>query len=169
MKTLKTKSQLETSSSHLVKGRKVDRIKKDLPHDMLFHTFLMSYLVNTSTKYFISATKPSLPFSLSLSVSLSAMEKTDSERRIVERREEKRKENGGHVVYHPVISAVERCPSTDVKLAAIAVGLNIRLKAADMPAGMQERAFRYARLLLDAAATDTRPNPTHIALALKKV
>ncbi|KAJ8616386.1 hypothetical protein MRB53_035758 [Persea americana] len=96
------------------------------------------------------------------------MEKTDSERRIVERREEKRKENGGHVVYHPVISAVERCPGTDVKLAAIAVGLNIRLKAADMPAGMQERAFRYARLLLDAAATDTRPNPTHIALALKK-
>ncbi|XP_010264358.1 PREDICTED: dynein light chain 1, cytoplasmic-like [Nelumbo nucifera] len=56
----------------------------------------------------------------------------------------------------------------EAKLAAIAVELNIRLKSADMPATMQERAFRQARALLDAASNNSRPNPTLMALALKK-
>lgn len=63
-----------------------------------------------------------------------------------------------------------RAPSSsEVKLAAIAIDLNIRLRAADMPASMQERAFRYTRSLLDANPHEKRPNPTHLAMSLKKV
>ncbi|KAL6321810.1 hypothetical protein AAG906_035507 [Vitis piasezkii] len=54
-----------------------------------------------------------------------------------------------------------------VKLAAVAVDLNVRLRSADMSAAMQERAFRYARSLLDAHS-DNVPTPTHLAMRLKK-
>ena len=57
----------------------------------------------------------------------------------------------------------------EVNLAAIAVDLNIRLRSADMPAMMQERAFRCTRALLDSNREEKRPNPTHLAMALKKV
>ncbi|KAJ6946556.1 hypothetical protein NC651_001316 [Populus alba x Populus x berolinensis] len=54
-------------------------------------------------------------------------------------------------------------PPNPVKLAAIAVNLNIRLRSADMPGAMQERAFRCTRTLLDATSLESKkPNPTHI-------
>ena len=59
-------------------------------------------------------------------------------------------------------------PPPEVKLAAVAVDLNVRLRSADMSAAMQERAFRYARSLLDAHS-DNMPTPTHLAMRLKKV
>ncbi|KAH6778429.1 Dynein light chain type 1 family protein [Perilla frutescens var. frutescens] len=55
----------------------------------------------------------------------------------------------------------------EVKLAALAISFNIRLRSADMPVPMQERALRHARALLDAAA-HRRPNPTLLARSLKK-
>lgn len=57
--------------------------------------------------------------------------------------------------------------SEEVKLAALAISFNIRLRSADMPLPMQERALRHARALLDAAA-HRRPNPTLLARSLKK-
>ncbi|PON81856.1 Dynein light chain [Trema orientale] len=61
----------------------------------------------------------------------------------------------------------------EVKLAAIAISSNVRLRSSDMPAHMQEHAMRCTRSLLDSVVspettTKTRPNPTHIARALKK-
>ncbi|KAM7498708.1 hypothetical protein LguiA_023122 [Lonicera macranthoides] len=54
-----------------------------------------------------------------------------------------------------------------VKLAAIAISLNIRLRSADMPSAMQEHALRCTRSLLDASPS-TRPSPTLLARSLKK-
>lgn len=59
-------------------------------------------------------------------------------------------------------------PTVEVKLAAIAISLNVRLKSADMPLSMQERALSYTRSLVDAAS-DHRPNSALLARALKKV
>ncbi|KAF9685671.1 hypothetical protein SADUNF_Sadunf03G0078600 [Salix dunnii] len=61
-------------------------------------------------------------------------------------------------------------PATnEVKLAAIAVELKIRTRSADMPGAMQERSFRFSRALLDANNLKSKnPNPTHIAMSLKK-
>lgn len=56
-----------------------------------------------------------------------------------------------------------------VKLASLAVSFNIRLRSADMPSAMQERALRHARALLDSSAAHRRPNPTLLARSLKKV
>ncbi|KAJ9182890.1 hypothetical protein P3X46_006834 [Hevea brasiliensis] len=62
----------------------------------------------------------------------------------------------------------DRIPTEEVmKLAAIAISLNVRPRSSDMPLHMQERAFRYARSFLDSAPKH-RPNPTHLARALKK-
>ncbi|KAL0443525.1 UNVERIFIED_CONTAM: Dynein light chain, cytoplasmic [Sesamum latifolium] len=55
----------------------------------------------------------------------------------------------------------------EVKLAALAISFNARLRAADMPSAMQERALRHARALLDSAGP-RRPNPTLLARSLKK-
>ncbi|KAK9148375.1 hypothetical protein Scep_007132 [Stephania cephalantha] len=57
--------------------------------------------------------------------------------------------------------------SSEVKLAAISVSLNVRPRSADMPASMQERAFRCTRSLLDDKRS-TKPSHTHIARSLKK-
>ncbi|KAK9142928.1 hypothetical protein Syun_012328 [Stephania yunnanensis] len=57
--------------------------------------------------------------------------------------------------------------SSEVKLAAISVSLNVRPRSADMPASMQERAFRCTRSLLDNQRS-TKPSHTHIARSLKK-
>lgn len=65
--------------------------------------------------------------------------------------------------------AVSRPLGSEVKLAAVAVDLNVRLRSADMPAEMQERAFRCTRALLDANREEKRPNPTLLAMSLKKV
>ncbi|WCJ36472.1 Dynein light chain 1 cytoplasmic [Euphorbia peplus] len=54
-------------------------------------------------------------------------------------------------------------PPNQAKLAAIAVDLNVRLRSADMPAAMQERAFRCTRSVLQ-----NKLNPSHIAMSLKK-
>ncbi|GAA0185331.1 microtubule or microtubule-binding cytoskeletal protein [Lithospermum erythrorhizon] len=54
-----------------------------------------------------------------------------------------------------------------VKLAAIAISLNIRLRSADMPFSLQERAICYTRSLLSSTATN-RPSPTILAGAIKK-
>ncbi|KAL3821185.1 hypothetical protein ACJIZ3_007090 [Penstemon smallii] len=58
----------------------------------------------------------------------------------------------------------------EVKLAALAISFNIRLKSSDMPSAMQERALRHTRALLDSAASagHRRPNPTLLARSLKK-
>ncbi|KAK6926409.1 Dynein light chain, type 1/2 [Dillenia turbinata] len=97
----------------------------------------------------------------SLSLSISNMEAIAEENR----------EEGLRYASRRMLTApaerLQRAPSMEVKLAAIAVDLNVRLRSADMPVVMQERALRYARALLDADPK-TRPNPTHIALALKK-
>ncbi|KAH7860622.1 hypothetical protein Vadar_015779 [Vaccinium darrowii] len=60
--------------------------------------------------------------------------------------------------------------SEEVKLAAIAITLNIRLRSADMPLSMQERALRFTRSLLDSApaAGNHRPSPSLLARSLKK-
>ncbi|XWS36956.1 hypothetical protein CRYUN_Cryun19dG0002000 [Craigia yunnanensis] len=67
---------------------------------------------------------------------------------------------------------VARAPpplSNELKLAAIAVDLNVRLRSADMPLAMQERATRRARALVDANSDkNKRPNPTQLAMCLKK-
>ncbi|EXB51370.1 Dynein light chain [Morus notabilis] len=66
-----------------------------------------------------------------------------------------------------------------VKLAAIAMSFNVRLRSSDMPPHMQAHALRCTRSLLDSSnppatvvppttKAKTRPNPTHIARALKK-
>ncbi|KAI3457466.1 hypothetical protein Pfo_014129 [Paulownia fortunei] len=55
----------------------------------------------------------------------------------------------------------------EVRLAALAISFNIRLRSADMPFAMQERALRHARALLDSA-DHRRPNPTLLARSLKK-
>ncbi|KAG5228561.1 hypothetical protein OIU78_010041 [Salix suchowensis] len=69
----------------------------------------------------------------------------------------------------PVPPMVRPPSPNPVKLAAIAVSLNIQLRSADMPGAMQERAFRCARALLDATSLESKkPNPTHIARCLKK-
>ncbi|XP_043696909.1 dynein light chain-like [Telopea speciosissima] len=79
-----------------------------------------------------------------------------------------RKQGEGVVVYPPRRMSAARTPwPPEVKLAATAVELNVRPRSADMPADMQERAFRYSRALVDAAP-DKRPNLTHLALSLKK-
>ncbi|GAV79130.1 Dynein_light domain-containing protein [Cephalotus follicularis] len=65
----------------------------------------------------------------------------------------------------PVVGA--RPPVNEVKLAALVVDLNIRLRLADMPAAMQERVFSYTKPLLDANAQG-RSSLTHIAMCLKK-
>ncbi|XVF54959.1 hypothetical protein PTKIN_Ptkin05aG0222700 [Pterospermum kingtungense] len=60
-------------------------------------------------------------------------------------------------------------PPDELKLAAIAVNLNVRLRSADMPPPMQERAIRRARALVDANPDkNKRPNPTQLAMCLKK-
>ncbi|KAL7087668.1 hypothetical protein ACP275_13G082200 [Erythranthe tilingii] len=56
----------------------------------------------------------------------------------------------------------------EIKLAALAISFNIRLRSADMPSAMQERALRHSRAVLDAAASSRRPNPTLLARSLKK-
>ncbi|KAJ6894309.1 hypothetical protein NC652_028161 [Populus alba x Populus x berolinensis] len=79
--------------------------------------------------------------------------------------------------HHPTvqISQPDRSPAEEVriKLAAIALSLNVRLRSSDMPIDRQERALRYARSFLDkspsSAASKPRPNLTLLARALKKV
>eukprot|EP00250_Pteridium_aquilinum_P029771 c40098_g1_i1 orf=169-1245(-) len=56
-------------------------------------------------------------------------------------------------------------PTSDVNIAAIAGALNIRIKAADMAAHMQEHAFRCARDCLDAVG---KLQSKRIAYTLKK-
>nr|XP_016494082.1 PREDICTED: dynein light chain 1, cytoplasmic-like [Nicotiana tabacum] len=55
----------------------------------------------------------------------------------------------------------------EVKLAALAISLNVRLRSADMPFTMQEHALRYAKTLL-LHPSPHRPNPTLLARSLKK-
>ncbi|XP_010258865.1 PREDICTED: dynein light chain, cytoplasmic-like [Nelumbo nucifera] len=83
---------------------------------------------------------------------------------------QRNKEGVVHPSRRKIVPAVERLPPVDMgaKMAAIAMELNVRLRSADMPAAMQERAFRLARALMDAASNSPRPNPTPMALALKK-
>lgn len=69
----------------------------------------------------------------------------------------------------PPRRALPAWSSADVKLAAVAVALRVRPRAADMPPSMQERAFRRTRSLVEAAPSRRRPNLTLLALALKKV
>ncbi|KAF5814862.1 putative dynein ATPase [Helianthus annuus] len=58
-------------------------------------------------------------------------------------------------------------PPEHLKLAAIAVNLNIRLRSADMPFALQERALRLTRSFLDSSAS-RRPNLTLLARSIKK-
>lgn len=65
-----------------------------------------------------------------------------------------------NVITNAVPSAI-----VEVNLAAVAAALKVRVKAADMPALLQERAFRCARQSLDAM---DKLNSKRVALALKK-
>ncbi|OAY48139.1 uncharacterized protein LOC110617019 [Manihot esculenta] len=60
-----------------------------------------------------------------------------------------------------------RATTNQAKLAALTVHLNIRLRSADMSGAMQERAFQRTRAVLDANL-EKKPNPTRIAMCLKK-
>ncbi|XWS47673.1 hypothetical protein CRYUN_Cryun13aG0004100 [Craigia yunnanensis] len=67
---------------------------------------------------------------------------------------------------------VARAPpplENELKLAVIAIDLNVRLRSADMAPTMQERAIRRARALHDANLDkNKRSNPTQLAMCLKK-
>ncbi|ERN06610.1 hypothetical protein AMTR_s00058p00158800 [Amborella trichopoda] len=54
-----------------------------------------------------------------------------------------------------------------MNLAAIAIDLGVRVRAANMPAPLQERAFRQASLILSETKTK-RPNCKLVALSIKK-
>ncbi|KAL3508674.1 hypothetical protein ACH5RR_028075 [Cinchona calisaya] len=59
----------------------------------------------------------------------------------------------------------------EVKLAAIAISLNVRLRTSDMPVSMQEHALRYTRSLIGDAPPPPpshRLSPTILARSLKK-
>ncbi|KAF7847365.1 hypothetical protein BT93_L3045 [Corymbia citriodora subsp. variegata] len=63
----------------------------------------------------------------------------------------------------------DKPPKEEVlRLAAVAVSFNIRLKSSDMPVHMQEHALRCTRSFLDSSP-NLPPNNTHLARALKKV
>ncbi|KAJ0101098.1 hypothetical protein Patl1_04623 [Pistacia atlantica] len=62
----------------------------------------------------------------------------------------------------------ERRATEEVNLAATAISLNVRLRSSDMPVYMQQRALHFVRSLVDSAPKNSRPNPTHLARALKK-
>ncbi|KAF8411157.1 hypothetical protein HHK36_003700 [Tetracentron sinense] len=81
--------------------------------------------------------------------------------------EGKEKESAIYPSRRRLVSPVSKSPTAELKLAAIAISLNIRLRSADMPNNMQERALRYTRSLIDTAP-DNPPNPSHLARALKK-
>ncbi|KAK8481659.1 hypothetical protein V6N13_025752 [Hibiscus sabdariffa] len=71
----------------------------------------------------------------------------------------------------PLARAPPPPPPNELKLAAIAIDLNVRLRSADMPLTMQERAIRRGRALLEANPDETKrptPNPTQLAMCLKK-
>ncbi|KAE8710657.1 Cell number regulator 6 isoform 1 [Hibiscus syriacus] len=71
----------------------------------------------------------------------------------------------------PLARAPPPPPPNELKLAAMAVDLNVRLRSADMPLAMQERAIRRARALLDDNPDNAKrptPNPTRLAMCLKK-
>ncbi|KAF3675503.1 putative cytochrome c oxidase copper chaperone 1-like [Capsicum annuum] len=70
--------------------------------------------------------------------------------------------NNDNVICKSSISAAE-----EVKLAALAISLNVRLRSADMPFAMQVHALRFATTLLLHSATQ-RPNPTLLARSIKK-
>ncbi|KAF8025816.1 hypothetical protein BT93_F2597 [Corymbia citriodora subsp. variegata] len=62
----------------------------------------------------------------------------------------------------------DKPPKEEVlRLAAVAVSFNIRLKSSDMPVHMQEHALRCTRSFLDSSP-NLPPNNTHLARALKK-
>ncbi|PIN08921.1 Dynein light chain type 1 [Handroanthus impetiginosus] len=67
----------------------------------------------------------------------------------------------------PSIMPLRQPQEDEVKLAALAITLNIRLRSADMPFAMQERALRHSRAVVDSA-DQRRPNPTILARSLKK-
>ncbi|ONI12779.1 hypothetical protein PRUPE_4G183100 [Prunus persica] len=82
--------------------------------------------------------------------------------------------NQGLTTITPHVERLKSPPEDQVKLAATAITLNVRLRSSDMPAHMQNHALRHTRTLLDSAAAappaapKARPNPTHLARALKK-
>ncbi|CAH1444524.1 unnamed protein product [Lactuca virosa] len=69
------------------------------------------------------------------------------------------------IQYHSL--SERKTPPEDVKLAAIAVSLDIRLRSADMAIPMQERALCLTRSLIDSSSS-RRPNLTLLARSLKK-
>ncbi|OAY54906.1 uncharacterized protein LOC110610970 isoform X2 [Manihot esculenta] len=90
--------------------------------------------------------------SYSLVLSTRCKEKPSSERRIFAR--------------EATTATDGKSPTEELmKLAAIAISLNVRPRSFDMPLDMQEYAFRYARSFLESTS---RPNPAHLARVLKK-
>ncbi|KAI3907465.1 hypothetical protein MKW92_023650 [Papaver armeniacum] len=66
---------------------------------------------------------------------------------------------------------IKRTTSSEVmKLATLAIELNITVRSANMHVAMQEKAFVFARKLLpvNKSNTNQKPTPTKIALAIKK-
>ncbi|MED6109834.1 hypothetical protein PIB30_037223 [Stylosanthes scabra] len=54
-----------------------------------------------------------------------------------------------------------------MRMASIAINLNVRLKSLDMPLHMQEHALYYTRSLISHHASN-KPSHTHLARQLKK-
>jgi hypothetical protein len=116
-----------------------------------------------------------------LSLSLSLMERLEAEKARARRvTVAKNKKEGVLCLYTPPPAGQKlalpplhqpRAPSSEVKLklAAVVVDLNVRLRLANMPPTMQERAFRHTRSLLDSTPEKKKPSPTHLAMCLKKV
>ncbi|XP_027342934.1 dynein light chain 1, cytoplasmic-like [Abrus precatorius] len=55
-----------------------------------------------------------------------------------------------------------------MRLASLAISLNVRLKSSDMPVHMQEHALRYTGSLIPLHPPSPNPSNTHLARALKK-
>lgn len=69
------------------------------------------------------------------------------------------------------ITSTKKCGAKEeVKLAALVILLKAKLRSADMPFTMQERALCFTRSFLDAAPMNsTHLKPSPLACALKKV
>ncbi|GLJ48247.1 hypothetical protein SUGI_1018660 [Cryptomeria japonica] len=65
----------------------------------------------------------------------------------------------------PACKLLHSPPVSEVNLAAVAAAMKVRVKAADMPPILQERAFRCARQCLDSM---DKLNSKRVALILKK-
>ncbi|KAK3427011.1 dynein light chain, cytoplasmic-like [Eucalyptus grandis] len=81
---------------------------------------------------------------------------------------EKQVEQNDRIHQRNKVERHDKSPKEEVlRLAAIAVSFDMRLRSSDMPVHMQEHALRCTRSFLDSSP-NLPPNNTHLARALKK-